>query len=275
MAHPIHQSIPKGGLRPFLKWARFLVYIILILVLYQTVITLKPSQTTFDNSSDTKTIEHQKVGQQDDQSIKSFTPLYRDFPWYKEIHPRVIMTANISTAHLTTPERIQLLQSKVAQAKQQARHAFTKLPSSSSSSPIPGSSLIQTMQAAQTLRATIDCWTQGQWVPSSTDRSQLIRHVQDPLYGTCDKRFYKTHAPSVPRPETQYRWQSSGSQCEGKVLPKPTPQQWCRVLNGRHILLVGDLVQYQLHELFLDSLREGPTVCFGELNCKGKTHTHT
>jgi len=46
-------------------------------------------------------------------------------------------------------------------------------------------------------------------------------------------------------------------------------QHWCQVLRGRHLLVVGDLVQYQLHELFLDTLRDGPAVCFGELNCKG------
>ncbi|CEI87819.1 hypothetical protein RMCBS344292_02227 [Rhizopus microsporus] len=47
--------------------------------------------------------------------------------------------------------------------------------------------------------------------------------------------------------------------------------RWCKVLNGRHILVVGDLVQYQLHEIFLNTFRDGPTVCFGELNCREHT----
>lgn len=269
MAHRIHQPVAKGGLRPFFKWARFLIYILLVFIVYHTFNSLTSSS---DSADDDDTTQQQLVNSKetDDQPLKTFTPLYRDFPWYKEIHPRLVMTANISTTHLTLTERSQLQHAKVALAKQQAKLAFSHAqPPLVSTGSIPGSATIQTREAAETIRAKIDCLTRGQWLASSTliEPSKLIRHVQDPLYSTCDKRFYKTHTSSVPRPETQYRWQPSG---DCPILPRPTPQQWCKVLNGRHILVVGDLVQYQLHELFLDSLRDGPTVCFGELNCKGK-----
>ncbi|CAO3576628.1 unnamed protein product [Absidia cylindrospora] len=240
----------KGRLWPFIKWARFFIYFTILFILYQTFILLKPSPpSSLDNNSIAPSQQQQhKSLETDNGGIKSFTPLYRDFPWYKSIHPRLIMTANISTTHLTTTERHQWLLAKVDQARTEARLAFSQLH-------------FTTTGAA------------GQWIPSNSN--PLIRHVQDPLYATCDKRFYKTHASTLPRPETQYEWQPSGGGGDEKTclraLPKPSPQQWCRVLNGRHILLVGDLMQYQLHELFLDYLRDGPTVCFGELNCKDHT----
>ncbi|KAI8099788.1 uncharacterized protein BX664DRAFT_322119 [Halteromyces radiatus] len=262
-----HQAISKGGLRPLLKWTRFIIYLLLLFLLYHTFVSFNVSSSSSSQSPDTHTITNRT--HLDNQSPSSFTPLYRDFPWYKEPHPRVTMIGNASTTHLTTTERINLQQSLVDQAKLQAKLAFQKVPFHQPGG-IPGSSL-KTSTTVNDLRAKIDCWTKGQWIPSTSD--QLIHHVQDPLYATCDKRFYKTHSPLEFRPETQYQWQPLGdkSMCSQTVLPRATPSQWCQVLNGRHILLVGDLVQYQLHEIFLDSLRDGPTVCFGELNCKDHT----
>ncbi|ORZ11915.1 hypothetical protein BCR42DRAFT_440339 [Absidia repens] len=279
----VKQPWVKGGLWPFFKWARFFIYFTILFILYQTFILLKPSPpSSLDNNSTAPPSSQQqqqhKSPDTDNGGIKSFTPLYRDFPWYKSIHPRIIMTANISTTHLTTTERHQWLVAKVDQARTEAKLAFSQLhfttttdgAAAAAGGGIPGS-VITTHQAAQSFRANIDCLTQGRWIPSTSN--QLIRHVQDPLYATCDKRFYKSHASTSPRPETQYEWQPSGGADNTclRSLPKPSPQQWCRVLNGRHILLVGDLMQYQLHELFLDYLRDGPTVCFGELNCKDHT----
>ncbi|KAI8340623.1 hypothetical protein BC941DRAFT_417723 [Chlamydoabsidia padenii] len=278
MSQRIHQPMANRGLRPLFKWARFLIYIFIVFLLCYTFTILKPSNTSFNNQTPQQEQQQQKDSvdnnDNDDQAIKTFTPLYRDFPWYKDIHPRVVMFANISTTHFTTAQRIKLQESKVDQAKKQAKTFFSQI-QPPIMIPVPGSNSIRTTEAADSLRARLQCWTRGQWIPSSSPipRNKLIRHVQDPLYSSCDKRFYKSHATSIPRPETQYRWELSGGggECSRMVLPKPTPQQWCQVLNGRHILVVGDLVQYQLHELFLDSLRDGPTVCFGELNCKDHT----
>ncbi|CAO3578828.1 unnamed protein product [Absidia cylindrospora] len=256
MANPNHPSVSNGGLRPIIKWLRFLFYFAILVLFYHTITSFTPIHTS---SNETR--------QQKQQNNVHF-----DFPWYKTAHPRVTMLGTFSTSHLTTSERHQLERSMVAQARKQAKLAFDRIAPSMNG--IPGTP-IDTLDSAQEARQRIDCWTQGQWVSASAPKpkTQLIQHIQDPLYSTCDKRFYKTHSPEVLRPETQYEWKPSGggdNDCS-RVLPKPSPPQWCHVLNGRHILLVGDLVQYQLHELFLDSLRDGPTVCFGELNCKDHT----
>ncbi|KAI9492414.1 hypothetical protein BDB00DRAFT_828916 [Zychaea mexicana] len=111
------------------------------------------------------------------------------------------------------------------------------------------------MQDAASLRAMVDCWTTGHWVGG--EGYLVPKHFQDPLYGKChsDDRLH-------------YRWQTEG--CTA-IMETVHPGRWCTALNGRHVLLVGDLVQYQLHDVLLDAIRDGPTVCFGELNCKDHT----
>ncbi|KAI8338671.1 hypothetical protein BC941DRAFT_423549 [Chlamydoabsidia padenii] len=219
MAHPFHQSASQGGLQSVYKWLRFLVYFVLLYLFWHLYLEFQP--LVINN-------KQQPIG---------------DFSWYKTKHARMTGTMDFSTTHLTSLERFHLEQDAVARAHKQASLAFNKL---------------GVIPQLPSVRARIDYWTRGRWVPES--RNQLVRHQQDPLYSTCDNKRHH-------RPETQYRWQTS----DGQHLPTPTSEQWCQVLNGRHILLVGDLVQYQLHELFLDSLKEGSTVCYGELNCKDHT----
>ncbi|KAI9323614.1 hypothetical protein BX666DRAFT_1836650, partial [Dichotomocladium elegans] len=99
----------------------------------------------------------------------------------------------------------------------------------------------------------VDCWTsRGRWA-SGQGGYHIRKHLQDPYYGKCKNSG------------SSYVW----------VTPPECPLHeeidrdlWCDAINGRNILLVGDLVHYQLHEMLLDAMRDGPTVCYGELNCK-------
>ncbi|CAO3630038.1 unnamed protein product [Mucor hiemalis] len=123
-------------------------------------------------------------------------------------------------------------------------------------------------------RMRVECMTKGQWVRSEeTDVKKApfeLKHIQDPIYSTCDKKFYKTHKSTEKRDSIKYRWKPTNSaQCPLKNTIDT--KNWCKVLKGRNILLVGDLTQYQYHELILDTFRDEPTVCFGELNCKDHT----
>ena len=118
-------------------------------------------------------------------------------------------------------------------------------------------------EASRQFRSLVDCWTTGEWIPLNQSAHWTMPHFQDPLYGSCDRKHRKTGAQGV-REAVGYRWQSK---CDSLEIDSAN---WCQVLNGRHMMLVGDLVQYQLHDVFLDSLRDGPAICFGELNCKGK-----
>ncbi|KAI9489653.1 hypothetical protein BDB00DRAFT_770315 [Zychaea mexicana] len=192
-------------------------------------------------------------------------------PWYKIPHRSVVVGQRTMTGHLSTQKRAELQERMVQLAKTKAQEAFG---GDTYAGVIPGS-IIRTEDQAQALRSLVDCWTQGKWVPfDETMENALltnppIKHFQDPLYGTCDHKFYKTHEKDGKtwRAAVKYRWQPA---C---ALPVETidPAEWCRVLRGRNIALVGDLVHYQMHELLLDVLRDGPVVCYGELSCKEHT----
>ncbi|KAI8146518.1 hypothetical protein BJV82DRAFT_598825 [Fennellomyces sp. T-0311] len=176
-------------------------------------------------------------------------------PWYKEPHKTIRSTM---TSHLSPSQRIELSVRRVSEARDKARQVFNN----TFEGIIPGS-IIKTQDQAQALRSLVDCWTRGRWVKANV--VSPIRHFQDPIYNACDNKFYKTHDKSQHRDAVTYRWQPS---CP---LPATTidPQNWCRAMRGRYIALVGDLVQYQMHELLLDVLRDGPVVCYGELSCRG------
>jgi hypothetical protein len=188
------------------------------------------------------------------------TPLevVRDFPWYQQGHIRLneLQGTKYTTTNLSTKERQKLTSDMVIKATQAAQEQFASIRG------IPGS-VFHGNEETQAFRSLVDCWTRGKWVPVPFLK-YVMPHFQDPLYGSCDRKFAKQNT-SGQRDAVKYVWKS---ECDSNV--EMDGENWCKVLRGRHLLLVGDLVHYQLHELFLDTLRDGPAVCFGELNCKGK-----
>lgn len=182
----------------------------------------------------------------------------RDFPWYRQTHVRLneLKANKHTTTHLSTKERQKLTNNMITKATRAVQDEFTNIRG------IPGSVLRNNIEAAA-FRSLVDCWTRGEWV--AVPSVNVMPHFQDPLYGSCDRKFAKQNTSGAQRDAVKYVWRS---ECESSI--EMDGENWCRVLRGRHVLLVGDLVHYQLHELFLDSLRDGPAVCFGELNCKGK-----
>ncbi|KAG1453925.1 hypothetical protein G6F56_007446 [Rhizopus delemar] len=157
-------------------------------------------------------------------------------------------------------EREQLTEEMVELAKKQTAAAFPD-----EKEVIHGSTL-NAEQVAQ-FRTLVDCWTStGKWIKME-EPVKVLSHYQDSLYGRCDRKYKGVGQ----REALRYVWQSSCAPIKNNVDNSVNEDRWCRVLRGRHVLVVGDLVQYQLHELFLDAFRDGPTVCFGELNCREHT----
>jgi hypothetical protein len=179
-----------------------------------------------------------------------------DFPWYKRAHLRPTYPTQYATTHLSEKQHKQLTKDMVTMANEAVKKAFPDMHT------IPGTRLSQ--NKVKSLRKNVDCWTRGKWVKAN-QQLHLMPHFQDPLYGSCDRKFARTS--DGQRPALAYEWEP---EC---AMPETTinVEQWCDVLDGRHLLLVGDLVHYQVHEILLDSMREGPVVCYGELNCKGKS----
>lgn len=176
-----------------------------------------------------------------DQDIDTFM----DFPWYIKNHTRPEYKRNLTTTHLTSREHQQLEIEAVQRAKKLALKRFNY-------TTIQGTAL--SSQQSEKVRNTTDCWTQGTWIQD--DQAFQLTHIQDPIY-TC-KRTLRS-----------YRWQS----LDCPPLEPVDREQWCHILNGRNMLIVGDLPQYQYHEALLDTFRKQPTVCYGELNCKGNPYT--
>ncbi|CAG8508701.1 11160_t:CDS:2 [Racocetra fulgida] len=137
---------------------------------------------------------------------------------------------------------------------------------------IPGSSRVKDIDSLIEFRNQLECITKGNWELDLTPRS-LIRHKQDPRYGKCNKlhrNIVKNHDISVEEewkliPDSaKYVWKTP-KKCP---IPKITVEQACNLLSGNKILIIGDKLQFQLHELLLDFFLDGPVECYGENACK-------
>lgn len=235
-------------------WPRIAMYIVFIIFIAHLMSSFLISPTTTHITNTTNTTATTTIVT---ESLQEFV---LDFPWYKaQGHPRLdsLQDPKYTTTGLSTTERMKLTTDQVLKARELAQAQFRYIEG------IPGSIFDRNTRTANQFRSLVNCWTTGQWIQVPS-RQGLLPHFQDPLYGSCDRKYYKKNSKGQ-REAVKYIWRSD---CDPNI--DLDGENWCRVLNGRHLLLVGDLVQYQLHELFLDALRDGPTVCFGELNCKGK-----
>ncbi|KAI8987375.1 hypothetical protein BDF20DRAFT_969036 [Mycotypha africana] len=224
------------------------------------------------NHHNTKTIVTDSEQKQKRQNVTKQTVLqldiddgsktYWDFPWYQAKHtrPRFKPNVNITTTHRTPEERLAIQRLAVEKAKRLADKIL-------GIQTLRGTRLAdQHPQKTLEFRQMVDCWlTQGQWVKK--EDVFHLKHIQDPLYSTCDKQNRKE--------SLAYEWVIS-NQCPATApssshFKAVDSQRWCKAINGRHMLLVGDLVHYQYHEVLLDAFRTEPSVCYGELNCKDHT----
>jgi hypothetical protein len=182
------------------------------------------------------------------------------FPWYTKEHADIPISNKHTTVHLSDAEREKLHNKMVTKATKAIEHVY---PKNTFKSFIPGTNYISKNTTA--LREKVDCWTRGRWVKREGATLSPLPHFQDPHYGTCDRKYKHKGGESEWRPALHYEWEP-----ECLMTEHLDSLQWCQIINGKNMLVVGDLVHYQLHDLILDSLRDGPAICFGELNCKGK-----
>ncbi|GJJ75209.1 hypothetical protein EMPS_07567 [Entomortierella parvispora] len=163
----------------------------------------------------------------------------------------------------------------------------------------------QTRERAQQIRDQIQCWTQnGSWVRidgHALTKPPGIPHLGDSRFSRCDGRFMESldqeaqaHEGEeghvhylgeldakndrwVVREATKYKWVPNETICGqlplSKVRAAPSTvyepfeaAKFCRVLRQRNLMIVGDVTQYQLHDVLLSAVQK-PFVCHGELGC--------
>ncbi|KAF9152834.1 hypothetical protein BG015_004615 [Linnemannia schmuckeri] len=79
----------------------------------------------------------------------------------------------------------------------------------------------------------------------------------------------------APFPEAgKYHWQptlakkaKTGERTGGWHATRIQPEEFCRILGPRHIVLVGDLIHWQLHDSIMYNMFDNPQACYGDLAC--------
>ncbi|CAG8454308.1 11139_t:CDS:1 [Funneliformis caledonium] len=162
-------------------------------------------------------------------------------------------------------------QQELETALEETRIEITdKLNKFSFHSSIPGSN-IKTSKDLLKFRSYMECvTTKGKWVYDDTPRAFLI-HKQDPLYGKCDSDFTPLNKNSSieeiwnnARNSIKYKWKTP-NECP---LPSFNRKDYCSLIAGKKILIVGDILSHQLHDLLIDYFHDGPVQCYGVRSCK-------
>ncbi|KAF9436568.1 hypothetical protein BGZ76_003582 [Entomortierella beljakovae] len=145
----------------------------------------------------------------------------------------------------------------------------------------------------KSIRDQIKCWTtHGSWERHHQGYSG-IKHAGDSHFTKCDKNFikgldreggghylgeYDEHNDRyLVREAVKYKWVPDESICgpgPGKmgleddraVYQSYTKSKFCQAMNRRDMLIVGDLTQFQLHDVLLSAF-ETSIVCYGDLGC--------
>ncbi|KAF9380261.1 hypothetical protein CPC16_010388 [Podila verticillata] len=154
---------------------------------------------------------------------------------------------------------------------------------------IHGTAIKNDSTLVNTIRDQIHCWTtHGSWVRLAEKEVKMAQHLGDSRFGKCNERFmqglekriekeledrqggqggeerFKQHFlgeynekddQMLVREATKYRWYESF-----------TRKDFCRVLGRRNMLLVGDVTQYQLHDVITSAFGYN-YACHGELGC--------
>lgn len=153
---------------------------------------------------------------------------------------------------------------------------------------IPGTA-IKTDADRRALQGWLDCTSsQGEWrwepIANTSTPRPLTVHKQGGLEAKCDRRYAQARETKQKkaseefdgwdvRPSLKFRWYPS-SRCD---LMRPerlntnlelSRREFCRLLRHKHILMVGDIGQYAMHDLMLDWTSTKPVTCYGDLYCK-------
>ncbi|KAG0078512.1 hypothetical protein BGZ90_005056 [Linnemannia elongata] len=75
----------------------------------------------------------------------------------------------------------------------------------------------------------------------------------------------------APFPEAgKYHWEPTTTTLGGPGgwhATRIQPEEFCRILGPRHIVLVGDLIHWQLHDSIMYNMFDNPQACYGDLAC--------
>ncbi|KAF9285732.1 hypothetical protein BGZ68_003606 [Mortierella alpina] len=160
---------------------------------------------------------------------------------------------------------------------------------------IHGTGIKNNPDLVKKIREQIHCWaTHGAWVRQDQEFATL-KHLGDSRFAKCDKNFLKAldrdgnghylgefdhaHDRFLVREAVKYKWVPDASICGPGTGPNKlgledaraeyqehTKTKFCQTVNQRDILVVGDVTQYQIHDVLLSAFQSS-FVCYGELGC--------
>ncbi|KAF9581631.1 hypothetical protein BGW38_001276 [Lunasporangiospora selenospora] len=151
---------------------------------------------------------------------------------------------------------------------------------------IPGTGIV-TFAATQRFRELMDrALNQGRWVyepdrdypdfggatgwnkkkQNERDRDVAIDRAPFPEAG----KYHWEPSPLATQDdmfETMGREYSRLSKAHGWYANRLQPDEFCRLLGPRHIVLVGDMIHWQLHDSIMYNMFDNPQSCYGDLAC--------
>ncbi|KAF9356114.1 hypothetical protein BGX26_005699 [Mortierella sp. AD094] len=197
--------------------------------------------------------------------------------------------------HPTVPLSLKDLQELDQLAETIARTEARRVFENKEVGKIHGTHIKSDTALVKSIRDQIKCWTtHGSWQRQDEGFSG-IKHSGDLRFTKCDKNFIKgldregsghylgeldtANNRLLVREAVKYKWVPDESICGPGSGPGMmgledsraeyqsfTKSKFCQAMNERDLLIVGDLTQFQLHDVFLSAFQTS-IVCYGDLGC--------
>jgi hypothetical protein len=143
---------------------------------------------------------------------------------------------------------------------------------------IPGTRLDSTEKTRQFRELMSAALDQGQWVYEPERDYPDFGGATGWNKKKLGERDRDVAIDRAPFPEAgKYHWEPTSG--NGKVgwggggggggwhATRMQPEEFCRILGPRHIVLVGDLIHWQLHDSIMYNMFDNPQACYGDLAC--------
>ncbi|KAG0363101.1 hypothetical protein BGZ54_008330 [Gamsiella multidivaricata] len=124
------------------------------------------------------------------------------------------------------------------------------------------------------IRDQIRCWTtHGSWQRQGNE-FQTLKHLGDSRFTKCDKNFIKAldregnghYLGEFDHVNNRLLIRMMGLEDDRAEYRSYTKSKFCQAIGKRNLLVVGDLTQYQLHDVIVSAFQSS-FVCYGELGC--------
>ncbi|KAG0202911.1 hypothetical protein BGX33_009389 [Mortierella sp. NVP41] len=132
---------------------------------------------------------------------------------------------------------------------------------------IPGTNLDSSQKTRRFRRLMSEALDKGrEWNKKKHGERDRVVAIDRPPFPEAGKYHWEPALPAAPQ-AGEGQGSEATTTAGGWHVARIQPEEFCRLLGPRHIVLVGDLIHWQLHDSIMYNMFDNPQACYGDLAC--------